>query len=401
MRENARGLATRALHGEGRREAERWPRSHVPPLYQSSAFTFPDARSGQAAFEGSGDFIYTRKDNPTVRALEERIAALEATPVPGRPAPEETLACCFFATGMAAISAVALSVAGGGGKVVAQEGIYGTSEHLLRGLDRFGIEVDFAPAGDTGALQRALRRGRPPALVHVETPANPRLQVTPIAETARLAHAVGAVLVVDGTFATPALQRPLSWGADFSLHSTTKFISGHGAALGGAVTAPRERVEAVLRPARRDLGGAPDPFAAWLTLLGLQTLPLRAERQSANADALARLLRGHPRVAAVHHPDPASLPPGQMAAGGPMLSFELEGGEVAALGTMDRLRVATLAATLGTLDTLVQHPWSMSHAILPEKRRRALGIGPGLLRVSVGLEDETDLLEDFERALSG
>ncbi|MFQ5889094.1 MAG: trans-sulfuration enzyme family protein [Gemmatimonadota bacterium] len=399
MAEEGYGLGTTALHGARRRTEEK-PRPHAVPIYQSSAFTFPDTRTGQAAFLGSGDYIYTRQGNPTIRALEERIAALESLPVPGRETPDpQCIDCCFFASGMAAIGAVALGVAGGGGRIVAQEGIYGTAERMLRDLPRYGMEADFAPAGDLDALRDAVGRGRPPALVHIETPANPLLQVTEIGEAARIAHEAGAMLVVDGTFSTPALLRPLAWGADLVVHSTTKFISGHGVALGGAVSGTDDVIRRLVRPVRKDLGGAADPFAAWLTLLGLLTLPLRMARYSANAAALAEFLRGHETVVAVHHPDPSSLPPGQLEAGGPMLSFQLAGGAEGAARVMDRLRLATLAATLGTLDTLVQHPYSMSHVVLPEERRRAMGIGPGLLRVSVGLEDEADIIGDFRQAL--
>lgn len=410
-----RGFGTLAVHGPGRTEGGRTEggrgagdgetrsgEPHAPPIVQTSAFSFADTASALAAFRGSGEFVYTRLGNPTVRELERAVAALEAYPAPGAgagpsPGPEEPDAR-FFSSGMAAISAVALGIAGGG-RLVCQDGIYGTTVAHMEGLGRYGIDVDFVPVGDLDAIRAAVEADPAPALVYVETPANPLLQVTDLRAAAEIAHQAGARLAVDSTFATPALQRPLAWGADFSIHSTTKFIGGHGAALGGVVTGTREAVESLVDPVRKFFGGAPDPFAAWLTLLGLRTLEVRMERHVANAGRLASFLEGHPRVLRVFRADRSAAPAGQLRDPGPMLSFEVEGGRDAALSVIDGLEIAVLAPTLGTLDTLVQHPYTMSHGLLPEERRRALGIAPGIVRVSVGLEDPEDLTADFGRAL--
>lgn len=375
-------------------------RSHQAPIHQTSGFAFPDSESAIAAFEEGGAFVYSRMGNPTVAALERHVAVLEAHPVAGapiRPDPAD-LGACFFASGMGAISAVVLGVAAEG-RVICQDGIYGTTVAHLRGLRRYGIEVVFVPPGDPAALGEAAASGPSPALVYVETPANPLLQVTDIRAAATAAHDAGALLAVDGTFATPALQRPLAWGADLVVHSTTKFMGGHGVALGGVVTGASGLVSERIRPMRKFFGAAPDPFAAWLTGIGLRTLEVRLERHAANAAVLADALRAERRVASVIHPDPSTLPPGQLAAGGPMVTFETAGGEAEALEVIDRLELASLVPSLGTLDTTVQHPYSMSHGLLPEARRRALGIAPGLVRVSVGLEDPDDIVEDFRRAL--
>ncbi|MFQ5689154.1 MAG: trans-sulfuration enzyme family protein [Gemmatimonadota bacterium] len=407
-------LGTIAVHGPAKGSSEHGaPRAHAPPLFQTSAFTFSTAERGVAAFLGGGEYIYSRLANPTVRQLERHVAALEAHPAersdgpPGRPeaAREEVgvvedVDARFFASGMAAISAVALGTAAGG-RIVCQDGIYGTTVACLRGLPRYGIQVDFVPAGDLEALRKQVAGGPPPALVYIETPANPLLQLTDIHAAAEIAHEAGGLLAVDATFATPALQRPLAWGADFSLHSTTKFMSGHGVVLGGIVSGRRELLERHVDGLRRDFGAVADPFAAWLTLLGLRTLAVRMERHAENAAALATRLAQCAEVSAVYYPDPGRLPAGQLSAGGPMLSVELAGGEPAALGLIDRLGLATLAPTLGTTDTLVQHPYTMSHGVLPEERRRALGILPGIVRVSVGLEDPEDIVADFEQALAG
>jgi methionine-gamma-lyase len=279
-------------------------------------------------------------------------------------------------------------------------GIYGTTESMVGGLGRFGVDVEFARVGDLDDLRAVVGRGRPPALVYIESPANPLMQVTDIEATARIAHEAGALLAIDSTFASPALQRPLAWGADVVLHSTTKFMAGHGVVLGGSASGAAELLARAIEPVRVKFGGSADPFAAWLTLMGLKTLAVRMERNSANAEALARFLEGHPRVTRVHRADLAALPAGQMSAAGPMLSFEVEGGSEAALAVIDRFELVTLAPTLGDVDTLVQHPWSMSHVVLPEERRIEMGIGPGVLRVSVGIEDAADLIADFDRALS-
>lgn len=406
----SRGFGTAAVHGADAEAPLDRVRPHVPPIVQSSAFEFPDVETAVEAFRGGGEWIYTRKGNPTVRALERHVAALERHPVSGvadgqageegGDGPREEIDARAFASGMAAITCLALGVAAGG-RLVCQDGIYGTTVSALQGLRRFGLRVDFVPVGDLEALRAAARQDPPPALIHIETPANPLLQVTDVRAAARLAHQVGAALAVDATFATPALLRPLAWGADFVVHSTTKFISGHGAALGGVVSGRASRLRSVLDPLRKELGGVADPFASWLTLLGLRTLDVRMARHAANAAALATMLREHPRVRRVFHPDPAALPAGQLAAGGPMLSFEVEDDEAGARAVMDRLRLAALVPTLGTVDTLIQHPYTMSHAVLSAERRRRLGIEPGIVRVSVGLEDRDDLLEDFRRALEG
>ncbi|MFV1986533.1 MAG: PLP-dependent aspartate aminotransferase family protein [Gemmatimonadota bacterium] len=393
-------FATRAVHGDGRETEAASP--HTTPIHQSSSFTFSSVADGVAAFQGSGAYTYTRKANPTTRALERHISVLEAVPVETprgpRPVPGD-VDTRFFTSGMAAISATVLGIAGGG-RVICQGGIYGTTESMVGGLDRFGVDVEFVRVGDLNELRHLAETGAPPALVYLETPANPLMQVTDIAEAAAIAHGVGARLAVDSTFATPALQRPLAWGADVVLHSTTKFMAGHGVVLGGSATGSADLVKEVIDPMRSMFGGSADPFAAWLTLTGLKTLAIRMERNARNADIVADFLRGHPRVTRVFRPDLAALPEGQMVAGGPMLSFEVEGGREAALTVIDRLDLVTLAPTLGDVDTLVQHPWSMSHVVLPEERRIEMGIGPGVLRVSVGIEAADDIVADFERALT-
>lgn len=392
------GFGTRAIHGADGADGD--VRSHGLPLYQTTSFTFPDVRAGVAAFEGSGDFLYSRQANPTVRALERHVAVLESVPVAtpvGDRAPAGPVESRFFASGMAAITSTVLGLAAEG-RVVCQGGIYGTTESTLAGLRRFGIDVVFAPVGDLDALAAAVASAET-ALVHVETPANPLLQVTDVEVAATIAHDAGARLAVDATFATPALSRPLAWGADVVLHSTTKFMAGHGIVLGGIVTGEAQLIAESIEPLRTTFGGCADPFAAWLTEMGLKTLDVRMVRHARNGETIASFLRRHPRVMRVYRPDVEALPAGQLAAGGPMLSFEVEGGADAALDLIDRLELITLTPTLGNIDTLVQHPWSMSHVVLSEERRLEMGIRPGIIRVSTGLEDAADLIADLGRAL--
>lgn len=391
-------FATHAVQGPAREHDH--PPSHAPPIYQTTAFTFANAHDAIAAFQGSGAFTYSRKGNPTVRALERHIALLETHPVPGAPVIVDPAAVetRFFASGMAAISTTMLAIARGG-RAVCQQGIYGTTERFAREMDRFGVEVGFVPAADLAALGVAAATGAPPALLFVETPANPVLQTTDIAAAAEIAHGVGAALVVDATFATPALMRPLAWGADLVVHSTTKFMSGFGVVLGGCVTGAASVVGGDIDSLRVHLGGVADPMKAWLTQLGLKTLDVRMHRHSTSAARLAAALAEHPAVDSVRTAEPADLPAGQLAATAPMVSFEVAGGEEDALAVIDALEIATLTPTLGTLDTVVQHPYTMSHVVLPPARRREMGIEPGIVRVSVGIEDPADLVADFTRSL--
>lgn len=390
------GFGTRATHGPAHEhDPDGAPRSHMPPIYQSSAFTFPDAQAGVDAFV-EGGYSYSRKGNPTVHGVERHLALLESHPVPGAPVEPQGIDARFFGSGMAATSSVMLGFAAGG-RMVCQDGIYGTTVAFAQMARRFGVQVSFPAVADLDALAEATNEDPAPALVNIETPANPLIQQTDIAVAAEIAHARGALLAVDSTFATPALQRPLAWGADLVLHSTTKFLSGHGVVLGGAVCGPRDLLKSHIDPIRQNLGGIADPHAAWITRLGFYTLDVRMQRHAANADALARALAEHPRVERLFRADPDGS--AQLSGTCPLLSVQLAGGETAALEMIDRLRVATLAPTLGTLDTLVQHPYTMSHVVLPVEQRLALGIEPGIVRISVGIEDPEDLIADFTGAL--
>ena len=358
----------------------------LTPIYQTTTYV-------QEAVGQHKGYTYSRAGNPTVAALERRLAALEGA----------GFATCY-ATGLAATTALCLGLLRAGERVVASQAVYGGTVRLLREvLAPFGVRADFVDTSDTGALEEALRR-EPARLVFVETPANPTLQLTDIAEAARLAHAAGALLVVDNTLLTPALQRPLDLGADVILHSTTKFIEGHNATVGGALVtrdaALHERFDFI----RKSTGTIQAPFDAWLTLQGVKTLGVRMARHSENALRVARFLSEHPRVVRLAYPGLESFPQfglarRQQTAGGALIAFEVEGGTEAGIRLMNSVRLCSLAENLGAAETLITHPVSMTHGSVPPEQREAAGITDGLVRLSVGLEDPDDIIADLEQAL--
>ncbi len=358
----------------------------VFPIVQSTSFS----RDG---LQSRAEHAYSRVSNPTVAALERALGELEGAP----PA-------VAFATGLAAETALLLAVLRAGDHVVCGRAVYGGTTRLLqRVLAGFGVEADFVDATDPGAVAAALRPAT--RLVFVETPANPTLVLTDIAALAALARRTGVLLAVDNTFLTPVLQRPLDLGADVAVYSTTKFIEGHSAALGGTLVTHDAALLERLRFVRKSTGAIQSPFNAWLTLQGLKTLPLRLLRQSESARQLADELARRPEVARVHYP--TRLPGSQTAlaerqhlgAHGAVLSFELRGGEPAARALLSRVRLCRLAEHVGSVETLLTHSASMTHADVPADERRRAGIGDGLLRLSIGLEDPQEILRDLLAAL--
>lgn len=357
----------------------------LTPIYQTTTYV-------QEAVGQHKGYTYSRAGNPTVAALERRLAALEGA----------DFATCY-ATGLAATTALCLALLRAGERVVASQAVYGGTVRLLREvLAPFGVRADFVDTSDASALAEALRE--PARIVFVETPANPTLQLTDIEEAARLAHAAGALLGVDNTLLTPALQRPLDLGADIVLHSTTKFIEGHNATVGGALVtrdaALHERFDFI----RKSTGTIQAPFDAWLTLQGVKTLGVRLARHSENALRVARFLSAHPRVVRLAYPGLESFPQSALArrqqtAGGALIAFEVEGGTEAGVRLMNSVRLCSLAENLGAAETLITHPVSMTHGSVPAPQREAAGITDGLVRLSVGLEDPDDIIADLEQAL--
>jgi O-acetylhomoserine/O-acetylserine sulfhydrylase-like pyridoxal-dependent enzyme len=387
----AKGFATRAIHaGNPPLPTER---PLAPPIWQTSTFAFEDAEHyAHTLRQPRQGFVYTRYENPTTAALEAVVADLEGG--------AEGLAA---ASGMGAIATVLLSLASAGDHLVAQRDLYGGSWSLLaHTAPRFGIEVDFVDAGDPDAVRAALRPTT--RAVYAETIANPTITVADLPALAEVAAGAGVPLVVDNTVASPYLCRPLEHGAAVVVHSATKYLGGHNDVVGGvAVFADPERHAAAWQ-AMIELGASADPFAAWLVLRGVKTLALRMRGHGANARLLAELLAAHPKVARVYWPGLPDHPTAGLAAklldGDPgMLSFDLAGGREAGRRFIEATRVAALAPSLGAVETLVSHPASTTHRQLDAGALAAAGIGEGMVRVSVGLEDGADLAEDFTRAL--
>ncbi|HTW92922.1 MAG TPA: PLP-dependent aspartate aminotransferase family protein [bacterium] len=385
-------FSTRLIHA-GVSEDEHG--SVVPPIYQTSTFAFRSAEQGARRFSGeSAGYIYTRLGNPTVRAFEDAIAALEVG-----------VGAVATSSGMAAVTTALLALLRSGDHVVSTASVYGPSRVLMEEhLSRFGLESAFVDTSDIGVVRSALRPET--RVIYVETPSNPMMQVTDLRAVAALAHANDASLVVDSTFASPYLQRPLELGADVVLHSVTKFINGHADVVGGVLAARDPGLVASLRKTMTLTGCCMDPHQAFLAHRGLKTLALRIERAQSNAFDIARWLEGRPEVAWVRYLGLVSHPQHdlvrrQMKGPGTMISFELRGGIEAGRRLMNRVKLATLAVSLGGVETLIEHPASMTHACVPEEDRRAAGISDGLVRYSVGIEDVRDLIADLEQALVG
>jgi len=385
-----RASGTRAVHGR------HGPRVGplAPPIAQTSTFAFASAAELRRYLDGEpGLYLYSRYANPTVRELEEALAALEGA--------EDALA---LSSGMAAMSTAVLSLLRAGDEVLASASLYGGTLKLLSQLlPRFSVTTRFvAPAELARVGQLA---GDASKLLIVESPTNPTLDVVDLQEVCSAARARGLAVVVDNTFATPLLQQPLALGADLVMHSLTKALAGHSDLLGGALVGSHARVDAA-RATLKILGGCLDPHAAFLALRGLRTLHLRVERQCRNALALARHFEGHAALRRVHYPGLESHPGHatarrQMAAFGGMITFELRGGLAAAERFFDRLELVARAASLGGVESLASLPVHTSHHGLPEAALRAAGIDPGMVRLSIGVEDEADLVADLEHALAG
>jgi O-succinylhomoserine sulfhydrylase len=380
-------LAVRAGHartGEG---------EHSEPLFLTSSFVFASAEEAAARFAGTAPGnVYTRFTNPTVRTFEERLAALEGG--------ERGVAT---ASGMAAILATCLGLLRTGDRVVAGRGLFGTTAVLFSQiLPRFGIETAFVDPTDLGAWRAAIGPGT--RLLFVETPSNPLGEVANIEALAGIAHAAGAWLAVDNCLCTPALQRPLGLGADLVIHSATKYLDGQGRCLGGAVVGSEALVGTEVFGFLRTAGPSLSPFNAWVFLKGLETLGLRMRAHSASAGELARWLAAHPAVERVHYPGLPAHPQHRLARRqqsgfGGIVSFDVRGGRAAAWRVVNATRLLSITANLGDAKTTITHPASTTHGRLTPAEREAAGIGEGLLRVAVGLEDVADLEADLARGL--
>lgn len=400
------GFATRALHA-GEHFGQPHFSNHTNAIFQTSTFTFESAKDGADLFAARKEgFAYTRMGNPTVLVLEAKLAALEGGSYKLAHS-DKTVSSVAFASGMAAISSTMMAILRPGDTLLTGRVLYGATEDLFRTvLMPFGVEILPIETADLAAVEAALRKQDSVRAIYFETPTNPLMGISDIGAISQLVHDIrpGCHVIIDNTFATPFLQRPLELGADVVLHSMSKYICGHGTVIAGAVVTVDDQVRAHVYHMMKDLGGCPSPFDAWLVNSGLKTLPMRMRQHCANAQRVAEFLEGHPKVSRVLYPGLPSFPQHdlarkQMSGFGGVLSFELKGGYAAATKVMNSVRLFALAVSLGCLDSLIEHPASMTHSMIPREERQTLGITDGLVRLSIGLEDVDDLLGDLGSAL--
>jgi O-succinylhomoserine sulfhydrylase len=383
--------ASRLVHGGVQR-------SHhgetAEALFLTSGYVYDDAEQAEATFAGTvAHYQYSRFANPTLTMLEQRLCLIEGA--------EE---CRTTATGMAAVNAALLSHLKTGDRVVAARALFGSCHWIVSTLlPKFGIETEFVDGADLGQWREAL--SRPTALVLLETPSNPMLEMVDLPAVAELAHAAGAIVVVDNVFATPLLQQPLKLGADVVVYSCTKHIDGQGRVLGGAVLSSRKWINDVLQPFIRNTGPALSPFNAWVLLKGIETLALRVDAACRATAAIADFLAEQPGVTRVWYPTRADHPQHalalqQMTAGGTVVTFEVAGGKDGAFQVMNAFELIAVSNNLGDSKSLATHPATTTHMRIGEQERARLGITDGVIRVSIGLEDPDDIKDDLRQALS-
>jgi methionine-gamma-lyase len=375
---------------------------HVLPIYATSSFDFEDIDQGIQIFKNiESGHAYSRYANPTVDTVAAKIAKLESFGL------DLEASAVMTSSGMSAIATLLLGTLKSGDKVLSQGNLYGGTTELLKSIfGQFGIETVFTDLRDLALVKNTLQQHPDIKMLYCETPANPTLACVDIAALSELAHQQGALCAIDNTFATPVLQQPFALGVDYVIHSTTKYLNGHGNSIAGVVVSrDHDSMRKTVWKAMKLVGTNCSPFEAWLTNNGIKTLSLRMERHCANALALAQYLEKHPAVARVNYPGLPSHPDHELATRqmrggfGGMLSFELSGGLEAGIACMNRIQFCSLAPTLGDVDTLILHPASSSHLAVPKEIRLQNGITDGLIRVSVGIENVTDIVTDLEQAI--
>ena len=362
-------------------------------MFLTQGFAYDSAEQAEARFVscGNDEFIYARYGNPTTRMFEERIAAIEGT--------EDAFAT---ASGMAAVNGALFSFLRPGDHVVSARALFGSCLYVLELLAKFGVEVTLIDGLDLDAWRSNVRPGT--KAVFLESVSNPTLEVIDIAAVAGIAHAQGALVVVDNVFATPVFSQAVALGADVVVYSATKHIDGSGRALGGVICGTRDFVRGVAEPYLKHTGAAMSPFNAWIMLSGMQTLDLRVRAQAANAQGLAEALEGHPKLAQVIFPGLPSHPQhaiamAQMGSGGTIVTFDLAGGREAAFRFLNALEIVKISNNLGDAKSIATHPATTTHQRLPEDQKAVLGITPGLIRLSLGIEDGRDIIADVMAAL--
>ena len=391
MKRNNSGFNTKLVHLG---ELENSMGSLTVPIFQTSTFSFKNAQHGADCFSGKDNgYIYTRLGNPTINALEETIAELE-----------NGFGGIATSSGMGAVNSIYLALLEQGAHLVSTASIYGPSRNVIeKHYSRFGIEASFVDTSDPANVKKSIKPNT--KMILIETPSNPTMQLTDIREIAEIAHKHGIPLVVDNTFSSPYLQNPLDLGADVVFHSITKFINGHADVVGGIIVAKEEKLYKQIRDIMVNFGCNMDPHQAYLVHRGVKTLSIRIEKAQENAAKIAQWLEEHPLVKWVKYPGLKSHPQHelakkQMRGFGTMISFELKGGLDAGKILMDNVELAILAVSLGGIETLIQHPASMTHSGINKEEKLKAGITNGLVRLSIGIENIEDLIDDLSQALN-
>jgi len=390
MNTKNKGFSTKLIHA-GDFEDEFG--SAVTPIYQTSTFSFKNTQHGADLFAGKEKgYIYTRIGNPTINALENKLAELE-----------NGYRGIALSSGMAAVSTAYMALLKQGDHLISTSAVYGPSRGVMEShFSKFGVEYSYIDTSDLSEIENAIQKNT--KVLYLETPANPTIQITDIKRASELAHKHGILVVVDNTFCSPYLQKPLDLGADVVLHSLTKFINGHADIVGGAIIAKDKAIYNELRKAMVYMGGNMDPHQAYMVIRGVKTLALRIDKAQESAGIVADYLENHPKIEWIKYPGLKSFPQYQLAlvqmqGFGSMISFGLKGGYDAGKRLMDSVKLALLAVSLGGVETLIQHPASMTHAGISKEQKLEAGITDGLVRFSVGIEDVNDIINDLAYAL--
>lgn len=364
------------------------------PIYQTSTFTFDTAEQGENRFAGEEEgFIYTRLGNPTVKALEERIAVLEKG--------EAGLA---FSSGMAAVSATVIALTKAHDHILCSKGLYGCTFGLFSMLrEKYFIESDYIDMATEEEIRQAIKPET--AMIYLETPINPTMKMIDLEMVAKVAKEHNIPVVVDNTFSSPYIQRPIELGCDIIIHSATKYIGGHGDVIAGLVVGKKDFIQSMAMTTQKDIGGTISPFDAWLLLRGLKTLPIRMDRHSLNAEKVTEQLKNHPMVKKVYYPFDSDNPDyaiakKQMRLGAGVISFEIDGTKKDAQAFLNELSFVKIAVSLGDAESIIQHPATMTHAVVPPEEREKMGISDTLIRMSCGLEAWEDIWEDINQSLN-
>ena len=404
-KEESRGIETVCVHGGHEGEGNR---AHLTPIYATSTYTFDSAEQAAAIFRGEEKgYVYGRFGNPTINEAERKIALLEAYGLKDKDGKDLELKAILHASGMAAITTMLLSNMKAGEKIITHQSLYGGSQELIdKVLPNLGIETIVLDFHDLNNVANAIKADSQIKLMYLESPANPTLQCVDLETLSALGKEHGLVMCVDNTFATPYLQQPFKYQVDYVMHSTTKFLNGHGTAVGGILIGRDiEKMNTVVTKTHRLLGGTSNAFEAYLLTNGLRTFALRMERHCGNAAKVATYLEQHKAVSVVNYLGLKSHPHHetamrQMKHAGAMLSFELKDGYDEGVTFINKLKLCTSAVSLGTCDTLISHPASTTHVGVPREKRLEFGITDGLIRMSVGIETVEDIINDLEQALS-